>query len=362
MSTDPRRDLEEAGRRPAPPPDPAFAERLEARLLAVARSDVPAPVPGDRPPRRRPVGWLVLAGATVAALVVAVAVVMWRPGDTRRTELADAVNVEVALQDGTLLQDPDGLALPEGAVVTVGDGGFARIGDTVLRPGDVATIEQGRLRVEHDQSVGVLPATTSTTSPRPASSRSPAPTRSQKSPTGSSKPRQTATPRPTNAPVRTPAPTPPPTPRPTPEPTPTSAPPTSEPTPSPTAQPTTLTRRPRLRAHANPAGDRVVLRWTATRRAASYLLIVTRSRAGAPPDPQYPGSGAFRQFAAAPDRWIRFRVLDPVVEVKVMVVALGRYGHEVSRSRIVTVVTGTAATGELEAPPSSGDPPPDDSG
>ena len=200
MSTDPRRDLEEAGRRPAPPPDPAFAERLEARLLAVARSDSPAPVPGGRPPRRRPVGWLVLAGATVAALVVAVAVVMWRPGDTPRTELADAVNVEVALQDGTVLQDPDGLALPEGAVVTVGDGGFARIGDTVLRPGDVATIEQGRLRVEHDQSVGVLPATTSTTSPRPASSRSPAPTRSQKSPTGSSKPRQTATPRPIERP------------------------------------------------------------------------------------------------------------------------------------------------------------------
>jgi len=33
-------------------------------------------------------------------------------------------------------------------------GGFARIGDTVLRAGDVATIEHGRVNVEHDQPVG----------------------------------------------------------------------------------------------------------------------------------------------------------------------------------------------------------------
>ena len=120
-----------------------------------------------------------------------------------------------------------------------------------------------------------------------------------------------------------------------------------------------LTFRPRLRAHANPAGDRVVLRWTATRRAASYLLIVTRSRVGPAPDPVYPGSQVFRQFAAAPDHWLRFRVLDPVVEVKVMVVALGPHGHEVSRSRIVTVTTGGDVTGEVPAGP---DPPPDDGG
>ena len=53
MSDDPRRDLEEAGRRAAPPPDPEFADRLEARLLAVAGTPAPAPAPRGR---RRPSG------------------------------------------------------------------------------------------------------------------------------------------------------------------------------------------------------------------------------------------------------------------------------------------------------------------
>ncbi len=52
-------------------------------------------------------------------------------------------------------------------------------------------------------------------------------------------------------------------------------------------------------------------------------------------------------------------MLDPVVEVKVMVVALGPHGHEVSRSRIVAVTTGGDVTGEVPADP---DPPPDDGG
>ena len=53
MSDDPRRDLEEAGRRAAPPPDPEFADRLEARLLAIAGT--PAPAPGAaRPAAGRP--------------------------------------------------------------------------------------------------------------------------------------------------------------------------------------------------------------------------------------------------------------------------------------------------------------------
>ena len=83
--------------------------------------------------------------------------------------------------------------------------------------------------------------------------------------------------------------------------------------------------------------------------------VARRSGAGS----GVPGSQVFRQFAAAPDHWLRFRVLDPVVEVKVMVVALGPHGHEVSRSRIVTVTTGGDVTGEVPAGP---DPPPDDGG
>jgi hypothetical protein len=99
------------------------------------------------------------------------------------------------------------------------------------------------------------------------------------------------------------------------------------------------------------------VRWTPTRRAASYVLIVTRSRVGAAADPVYPGSRVFRQFETAPQKWIRFRVLDPVVEVRVMVVALGKHGNEVSRSRIAIVTTGGDVTGEGEGPPP--DVPPD---
>ena len=47
MNDDTRRRLEQAGGRPVPEPDPAFADRLEARLLAVAAT---SPVPAEPPP------------------------------------------------------------------------------------------------------------------------------------------------------------------------------------------------------------------------------------------------------------------------------------------------------------------------
>ncbi len=45
MNDDVRRRLEEAGSRPTPHPDPAFADALEARLRAVHAS-LPADAPG----------------------------------------------------------------------------------------------------------------------------------------------------------------------------------------------------------------------------------------------------------------------------------------------------------------------------
>ena len=360
MNDDPRRQLEEAGQRPAPAPDPAFADRLEARLLAVARTATPPPAPGGPHPTRggRRQG-LALAGLAAGALVLVAVLASGTPGTAPRSqpELAAPVNVKVALSDGTALEIHDGLQLPEGAVVTVGDGGFARIGDTVLRAGDVATIEHGRVNVEHDQPVGAASATSPAT-PRPTPKATPkgsqAPGRTAR-PTAQPTPKPT--PKPTNAPNRTPKPTARPTAQPaTPAPTPSPS-PTVEPTPSPGAPAQHLTLRPKLRAHANRAGNRVLVRWTPTRRAASYLLIVTRSRVGAAVDPEYPGSRVFRQFAKAPQKWIRFRVLDPVVEVRVMVVALGKQGHEVSRSRIAIVATGGDVAGGGEGP--TGDAPPD---
>jgi hypothetical protein len=372
VSDETRRRLEEAGRRTAPAPDPAFADRLEARLLAVAESPEPGPAGGAPAPVRRPRRrWLVLAGATVGALAVAVVLLSSRVGEAPvPLALAQPVNVEVALRDGTVLADPDGFELPDGAVITVGEGGSARIGRVLLRPGDVATIESGRVRVEHDQPIGALPETTAPATPRPTERTTPRPSREPERtprPTAESTRKPGATPKPDRTPKPTPEPTAPPA---TPAPTPTSPPPTAEPTPTPGPTSPALTARPRLRAHANPAGNRVLVRWTATRRAASYVVVVTRSRIGPAPEPVYPGARFARTFDAAPERWIRFRVLDPVVEVRVMVVALGRHGHEVSRSRIVTVATGDTLGGVVDDPPpppgddppADPDPPPDEGG
>ena len=314
MTDDPRRQLEEAGRRPAPAPDPAFADRLEARLLAVAQTATPPPEPhAPRPSRDKRRQWLALAGLAVGALVLVVVFATGAPGGSPRSEpeLAAPVNVKVALSDGTELEIHDGLRLPEGAVVTVGVGGFARIGDTVLRPGDVATIEHGRVNVEHDQPVGEASGT-STATPRATPKATPRGSQAPgRTPKPTAQPTPKATPKPTSAPDRTPRPTATPTAPPaTPAPTPSET-PTAEPTPSPTAPAQHLTWRPKLRAHANPAGNRVLVRWTPTRRAASYVLIVTRSRVGPAPDPVYPGSPVFRRFDAAPERWIRFRVHGP---------------------------------------------------
>ncbi len=351
MSDDMQKRLEEAGGRPVPPPDPAFAERLEARLLAVGgTSPVPPEPTGPRrsPARRR---WsIALAAAALGALAVALVLTVGPSGTPVPVpELAQPVNVTVALADGTELDATDGLSLPDGAVITVGVGGSASIQGQQLQPGDVATIEHGRPRIVHDRPIGVVTQTPGRATPRPT----PRPTPRQ-TPVPERTPRPTAppTPRPTPKPTPTPAPDRTPTPTATPEPTPKPTPPVEiGPPPTPSPSPAPLTARPRLRAHANPAGNRVVFRWTATRRAASYLLIVTRSRVGPAPDPVYPGAKVFREFANAPGRWLRFRVLDPVVEVKLMVVALGPHGHEVSRSRIVTLTTGGEVAGEVTPDP-----------
>src|SRR4029077_3696919 len=100
---------------------------------------------GSRPPTRRRRG-LVLAGAAASVVaLVALFALRW-PGSAAAAapELAQQVNVHVALSDGTVLENPVGVPLPDGAVITVGEGGYAQIGDTQLHAGDVAVIEQGR--------------------------------------------------------------------------------------------------------------------------------------------------------------------------------------------------------------------------
>jgi hypothetical protein len=253
-------------------------------------------------------------------------------------EIAGAVNVHVRLSDGSVLEDPDGLRLPDGAVVTVGEGGSARIGDTVLAPGDVVTVDQGRIHVQQDGQVGVVLGTPPAPTARPVTTQPPGGGHKTPTPTPTRAPATSTTPRPSTAPTRTPAPAP--TPSPTPTPVGPNPSPTPSSTPSPTPKPEIVTARPRLRgriAATTPAYTRIAVRWTVTRRAHSYLLLVTRSRVGPAPDPMYPGTPVLRTFAQPPAVAFRFRVGPKAVEVRLLVIALRRNGTEVSRSRIVVL-------------------------
>jgi hypothetical protein len=350
MNDDLRRRLEDAGKRPVPGPDPAFADTLEARLRAIASEPAAEPHPvafvptgtGRHSARfrfRLGIGGAVLAGVTAVAMLVGV---LGRPGGPAAPpELSAPVNVVVALDDGTILEDPDGLRLPDGAVISVGAGGSARIGDIVLAPGDVARVEQGRLNVEHDQAVGSVPGTArppGTPDTRPSPYATPFPSRFPgATPTRTPGSGGTA---PTPSPARTSTPVP----TATPESTRTAAPPT--PSPSPTIV------RPILRARVLTAPTRVRVTWTATPGAASYALVTTRSRGGTAARPVYPGSRILGVFSHPPATPLRFRVPDGVTEVKLMVVALRADGTVIARSRVITLAIPVTAT---TATPTAGD-------
>ena len=357
------RRLEEAGRRDAPEPDDAFADALEQRLLAVAASlqttpPTPTPAGPPRAPRRRvALGWrLVGPGLVAAAGVVAIAIGLSRSGPVAVPELAAPVNVAVTLADGTRLEDLDGLLVPEGAVIVVGAGGSAKIGDTLLQPGDVATMEHGGLRVEHEGAVGSVTSTPVPT-PRPTSARTPVPTRA-----------------PTPRPGRTPAPTAHGTPRPTGRPllprhrtirTPRPPRPRSRsrrrppaPRPPPRRTRTRAIVRPRLRARLLLDHARIAVTWTATFRARSYVLIVGAARGAPAPDPVYPGSRVIGTFARPPDLPLRFRV-PPGVH------AAEGPGHRAARGRlrapgsnIVTITIPADATGPVRSPAPTASPSP----
>lgn len=348
MSDDVRRRLDEAASRPVPPPDPAFVSDLEARLQAVAASlpSTPPPLPARRGllPGRRAAG-AVLAIAAALAIALGVSSLGHPVPPATASELVEPVNVRVVLADGTVvLEDPDGLLLPEGAVVTVGEGGSGRIGETVLAPGDVATVQGGRLQVERrpagavptpsrtSQPGATLPVTTPTPSP-PAATASPAPVRTP----GPS-------PTPTSTPIRTPGSTPRPA--------------VGGPSPTPTRPPATV--RPRLRVRLID-GPRIAVTWTETWRAHRYVLLMTASRSGPARDPAYPGARVLGEFAKPPQLPLRYRVPAGVAEVRLMVVALRRDGTVLRRSDVATVKIppGTSTgTGTGTAPSLAPDPTP----
>ena len=336
MNDEIRRQLEDAGRRPVPAPRPGFTEGLDARLVALAkeRGSVVAASPWWRRPRMR-------LGAGLAAVALAIALVLGNGlGGDRTTlalELIGSVNVEVALVDGTTLVDPDGLLLPEGAVVRVGADGSAHVGRVALGAGDVATVVGGRLQVDRPPGDRVV-----------VSSASPTPSPSPSTPPASEAPRPTpiivagspgtSAPRPSDHPA-TPAPTR--TPLPTDGPARTAEPSTPTPRPDvrpPTAKPAVVAL---LKIEARAVGPHeIAVTWSGTPGADRYVLIGTVSRDGAAPEPVYPGSRTIGDFTRPPATPLRFRVGDAIIEVRLQVVAVSADGTVVGRSPVATVALG----------------------
>lgn len=333
MNDDVRRVLEEAGRRSVPEPRPGFTQQLEDRLVAIAGTSarepgpaldpVSGPDPAPGPDRRRPAFGLAAGLAGIAA-VLAIVVVMSGFGlrSTLALELTDVVNVEVALADGTTLVNPEGLLLPDGAVVRIGAGGSARIGDVRLGAGDVARVSDRRLDVDRrDDSTTTVVATPTpsrtpaiaTDPPRP---RTPDPTDrpATPGPDVSVPPKATATPK-----VGSPAPSAAVDPRTTPTPTPAAA-----------VKPIKLEAR-------RTGPSEVGASWTGVQGAARYILVATASRDGAARDPIYPGAPVIGEFTHPPVKPLHFRVGPDVIQIRLLVVALSADGAVIGRSNIATV-------------------------
>lgn len=335
--------LDAAGRREVPPPDAAFADALETRLAAVAATLPATDALPARVTRRRRVGLGLGAALAATALVIALlpGLLPAQPQPAGRAQLGEPHNVAVTLPDGSVLEDPGGLLLPLGAVVDVGPGGSARIGDLELRAGDSAVVTEGGLTITRANGAVETPPLASTPPggggsdrpARPSSSPAPAPT------DGASASAPAVTPSPTTEPSG--SATASVTPRPTPTATPVS--PDASATPKPTPSPTPLVLRPRLRV-ALITGPRIAVTWSATWGADHYLLVVTRSRGGAAADPAYPGGLVLAEFAAPPSPRFRFRVPLGVTEVRLMVVAVRADGSVIRRSLVEVVAVPPAAS------------------
>ncbi len=281
----------------------------------------------------------VLAAAIAAGTLAVVAVIgQARPVPSPTPpalELTATVNVVVQLADGTTVRNPDGLLLPDGSTVSVGDGGSARIGGLVLAPGEVVTVHDGRAQVQQQAVAtgGLSPAPP--TGPPAASARtapSAPPSTVLRSPATSAAP----TPAPSAGAAASPAGPP--------VPTPTETSPAATPAPAASAMPSAQPiRAPKLGARLV-AADTIAVAWTRTPGARTYVLVVARSKNGIAARPVYPGGRVLAQFTQPPAEPLRFVVAAGVVQVKLMVVALDLGGHELARSHVVRVdLPGAAA-------------------
>jgi hypothetical protein len=337
MNNDLRRDLEAAGRRPVPAPRPEFEAELEERLLAIARNPAPAAPPTPSAPARvrRRLAFGFAGGLAGAAVLIAIVVGTLGARTSPDLELTGAVNVEVALSDGTTLVDPDGLLLPDGSVIRVGAGGSARIGAVVLRPGDVATVDAGRLQIQPGSEASRSASPVSTpgrpTASAPPATRSPTPTTALPTPTSSPSPSVAASKAPPTArPDSTPSPTAPPGGIRSPSPT-AATPGPGSPTPSATtAAPLKLVAR-----EGGPSEVRVT--WTGTPEARRYRLVAWVWRASDGAQLVRSARKVIGEFTRPPDSPLAFRVGADVVRVRLLVIAFSADGTELTRSNLARV-------------------------
>jgi len=135
----------ETARRSTAPIDPAFADRLEARLTTVHGAlgdtdDAAAPrIP--RPWRR--------AVLAAACLLVVVAAVAWAAPSSpdRELTLDAASDARVVLPDGSVVAAEAGLVLPDGTTITAGDEPLM-VGGRLVAPGETVVIRDGRVLSE----------------------------------------------------------------------------------------------------------------------------------------------------------------------------------------------------------------------
>ncbi len=143
--------LRQAGQTPVPPPDAAFATRLEERLRSGALAPEPTPV---RPASRRrgagaglPAGrWYPGLVAMAAALAVVLGTVAVRDGGEEIVRVASATDTFVVLPDGTVGPATPGLVIPDGSRLQTGSEGHVVAGETELGPKQQAKVKKGTVK------------------------------------------------------------------------------------------------------------------------------------------------------------------------------------------------------------------------
>lgn len=138
MTDDLERRLTQAGQRPTPDADAAFADGLEDRLRLMAADRARHP---SRSTWWRPAGALVAA----AAVVVTAVLVMTPSSDRAPLEVTVAGDAKIVLPDGTAFDGNRAIDLPDGTTIITGPDGSATI-----------VTEDGQLVVGADQRVRIV--------------------------------------------------------------------------------------------------------------------------------------------------------------------------------------------------------------